>query len=657
MITTTTSTSTTTFHSILKVQYIRHLIFNHVSDISNNNDNSSSKLQHQHQRSPLKGRDIINLPRLEMISIYGMRWDFIRHYLPKDIKKIVFERRRRVITQYCQHPNATLDTLLHLLEWSYDIEFDWQYLNSKINAPGVRIRNQEILEYLIKQCKPKEKYYFFIGEMSKASKDGDLSIVKHLHFNRTEGAITYAMDMAAENGHLNVFRFLDQHRTEGHSSAMDLAAFNGHVEIIKYIHEHRSEGAVRTMDFAARFGHLNVVQFLHDHRTEGASTDAMDKASQNGHFEIVKFLHFNRSEGATKDAMDYACARGYIDIVQFLHEHRNEGCTTKAMDKASQNGHFEIVKYLHFNRTEGATTDAMDYACAGGYIDIVQFLYQHRSEGATPNSISLAGDYSRSTGWKNLETLNYLINTVNIQCQFPSTISLLLHNRGDQYVFQNFLFLYNLLSNNINNINNINNNNNNNNPNNPNNNNNHILTSDMMDTAAENGHIEIVKFLHEHSSEGATTWAMDTAAGNGYIEIVKFLHEHRTEGCTSDAMDRAARNGHIEIVKFLHYNRSEGQPRFPNNYESSKGYLEMVSFMIDIGKLECNQDNLRSATFRGSYEIVKLILDQFGDRIGKESIKQVIDTYKPISDHFEVIHLLESYLNPPLTNRRKNKKK
>ena len=52
--------------------------------------------------------------------------------------------------------------------------------------------------------------------------------------------------------------------------------------------------------------------------------------------------------------------------------------------------------------------------------------------------------------------------------------------------------------------------------------------------------------------------AMDYAAKNGHLEVVKCLHENRTEGCTKDAMDWAAKNGHLEVVKWLHDNRTEG---------------------------------------------------------------------------------------------------
>ena len=66
-----------------------------------------------------------------------------------------------------------------------------------------------------------------------------------------------------------------------------------------------------------------------------------------------------------------------------------------------------------------------------------------------------------------------------------------------------------------------------------------LWTPNAIDVAAAHGHLEIVKWLHEHSVEGYTTNAMDLAASNGYLEIVKWLHEHRIIGCIYRAIDSA----------------------------------------------------------------------------------------------------------------------
>ncbi|RKO83500.1 hypothetical protein BDK51DRAFT_50295 [Blyttiomyces helicus] len=80
----------------------------------------------------------------------------------------------------------------------------------------------------------------------------------------------------------------------------------------------------------------------------------------------------------------------------------------------------------------------------------------------------------------------------------------------------------------------------------------------LGDAAAGNGHLSVVKLIHEKALPNAfTTDAMDLAAQLS-LAVVQFPNEFRSEGCTTDAMDHAAAVGRLEIVRFLHENRSEG---------------------------------------------------------------------------------------------------
>ena len=44
------------------------------------------------------------------------------------------------------------------------------------------------------------------------------------------------------------------------------------------------------------------------------------------------------------------------------------------------------------------------------------------------------------------------------------------------------------------------------------------------------------------------------AARIGSLPLIRMLHNHNVPGCTIDAMDLAAQNGHLNVVQFLHYN-------------------------------------------------------------------------------------------------------
>ncbi|KAF1334122.1 Abc transporter g family member 31, partial [Globisporangium splendens] len=218
--------------------------------------------------------------------------------------------------------------------------------------------------------------------MDVAAKNCHLDIVKFLHYNRSEGCSTLAMNNAAAYGYLEIVQFLHEHRSEGCSTAaMNCAARGGHLDVVRFLHENRYEGCTTSaMDYAARYGHLEIVQFLHDHRAEGCSTQAMDDAAKFGHFHIVQFLHHNRREGCSTNAMDAAAARGDLDILKFLHDHRNEGCTTEAIDAAAANGHLLVVHFLTAYRREGFTHRAIVGAMKNGHSHLATFLTAERAE-------------------------------------------------------------------------------------------------------------------------------------------------------------------------------------------------------------------------------------------------------------------------------------
>lgn len=49
----------------------------------------------------------------------------------------------------------------------------------------------------------------------------------------------------------------------------------------------------------------------------------------------------------------------------------------------------------------------------------------------------------------------------------------------------------------------------------------------------------------------------DWTAANGHLKVIKLLHEVNMDGCTSRAMNWAAKDGHLETVTWLHENRAE----------------------------------------------------------------------------------------------------
>ncbi|KAL4117293.1 hypothetical protein PRIC2_011285 [Phytophthora ramorum] len=74
-----------------------------------------------------------------------------------------------------------------------------------------------------------------------------------------------------------------------------------------------------------------------------------------------------------------------------------------------------------------------------------------------------------------------------------------------------------------------------------------------MNLAAANGNLELIQWLyqvrHEASSSAAAKAAK--AAAGGHFEVLLFLHNKRSEGCTMDAAVNASRNEHVEILQWF----------------------------------------------------------------------------------------------------------
>jgi len=158
------------------------------------------------------------------------------------------------------------------------------------------------------------------------------------------------------------------------------------------------------------------------------------------------------------------------------------------------------------------------------------------------------------------------------------------------------------------------------------------FTAEAMDGAATNGHLHVVKWLHETTSRGGdpmgnsatsfmavnqlwnvvtvekcTTAAIDGAATNGHLSVVKWLHKNRAEGCTTVAMDGAARNGHFRVVAWLHCNRQEGCTTAALDGAASGGWLLLVDFLHRERAEGCTTDAMMNAAFNGHVEVVKFL--------------------------------------------------
>ncbi|KDO17124.1 hypothetical protein SPRG_17464, partial [Saprolegnia parasitica CBS 223.65] len=273
--------------------------------------------------------------------------------------------------------------------------------------------------------------------MDGAAMNGHYDIVVFLHSARTEGCTFKAATAATVHGHASIVRFLLEQRTEGvnpslwfkrphhehkthsvrgetHLEAVDLVAarveltdaalvalvenaglaalqhvysrgylkrmttkllelsvFNQDHEMLRYVldgidREHprpRSDDEwlphdadrcfwfdkwtnCQVMDFAAFNGDMTSLELLHASRLRVGSERAIVYAAYGGHLHVLNWLHKNRRDGCGEDAMALAAARGHFDAVRWLHEVYGLCRTHAALATAAYTGHLAMVTYL-----------------------------------------------------------------------------------------------------------------------------------------------------------------------------------------------------------------------------------------------------------------------------------------------------------------------
>ncbi|KAG1703744.1 hypothetical protein DVH05_006759 [Phytophthora capsici] len=102
-----------------------------------------------------------------------------------------------------------------------------------------------------------------------------------------------------------------------------------------------------------------------------------------------------------------------------------------------------------------------------------------------------------------------------------------------------------------------------------------------MDSAAENGHLHVVKWLHENRDEGCTTKAMTCAARNGHLKVVRWLQLNRSEGFTADAIELVVVREHFEALLFLRAHGLEECSSVVRLYTSDHKQPHMKAWLED----------------------------------------------------------------------------
>jgi hypothetical protein len=144
--------------------------------------------------------------------------------------------------------------------------------------------------------------------------------------------------------------------------------------------------------------------------------------------------------------------------------------------------------------------------------------------------------------------------------------------------------------------------------------------------AAFNGNLPVVKWMDKNFDFGTVHWhpggarrsALTSAAENGHLEIVKYFVEEKKETQVSSAFCAAAGKGDFAIVKYLAdtmkndlYGKSEvlSHMNFALEKAAEGGHLEMVKHLVEEGATNFYK-SMEGAGLNGKWHVVRFFVDQ-----------------------------------------------
>ncbi len=99
--------------------------------------------------------------------------------------------------------------------------------------------------------------------------------------------------------------------------------------------------------------------------------------------------------------------------------------------------------------------------------------------------------------------------------------------------------------------------------------------------AAQNGHLECLKYLHEEAKAPWDSATANVSAANGHLHILEYLVERKYDRYNERACLWAAENGHLDCLKYLHETAKVPWDEWSVLYAHEKNQPECVQYLLD----------------------------------------------------------------------------
>ena len=126
--------------------------------------------------------------------------------------------------------------------------------------------------------------------------------------------------------------------------------------------------------------------------------------------------------------------------------------------------------------------------------------------------------------------------------------------------------------------------------------------------AARQGNLEMVKYCVANECP-ITVWACASAAENGHLECLKYLREEAKAPWDSSTAEWAAQNGHLHILEYLVERKYDQYSEFACECAAEFGHLDCLKYLHETAKAPWDEDAVRAARKKNHPECVQYLLD------------------------------------------------
>ncbi|CAL6383520.1 PREDICTED: similar to predicted protein [Bathycoccus prasinos] len=127
-------------------------------------------------------------------------------------------------------------------------------------------------------------------------------------------------------------------------------------------------------------------------------------------------------------------------------------------------------------------------------------------------------------------------------------------------------------------------------------------------TAAEQGNLEMVKYCVANECP-INAEACACAAQNGHLEVLKYLREEVKAPWNLGTAIRAAHNGHLHILEYLVERKFDKYDEWACEYAAKFGHLDCLKHLHETAKAPWDSHAVRKAHEKNHPECVQYLLD------------------------------------------------